>query len=314
MKTTIQAGLALAAIAASVPAIAADLGGSIKDGGYVAPMPEIVRSAAGPCYFRADVGYSWATDPKIKWPVNSDTYEGYFVNDDTNNDFIVTDHTSTFVTDKVTATSREGSAFGEVGAGCGSGSRGLRGEVMFGFRGNAKVDGEPGIYTRDYIVNPDPNGPSTPPVHPDDPTGPIDDPMHTSIRSYTMMFNLYKDLGKYGRVTPYVGAGIGAAYHMVDETYFTGNYDLPNRIHGDNDLSLAWSLMAGVGIQVSDRAILDVGYRYIDMGEATSERSDSAGFVNPRINFDDLAAHEIKVGLRYHFGESNCCADVVPMK
>ncbi|MGL4397965.1 MAG: outer membrane protein, partial [Hyphomicrobium sp.] len=109
------------------------------------------------------------------------------------------------------------------------------------------------------------------------------------------------------------GAGIGAAYHMVDETYFTGNHFLPARIHGDNDLAFAWSLMAGVGYQVSERTILDVGYRYIDLGEATSERSDTAGFVNPRVNYDDLSSHEIKVGLRYHFGSTDCCA-YQPMK
>lgn len=244
---------------------------------------------------------------------NSDTYEGYFVDNDTNNEFIVTDHTSTHVTDEVTATSRDNGVFGEIGAGCGSGPLVLRGEVMFGYRGDRKVDGEPGIYTRDYIVNPDPNVPAVPPVHPDQPNGPIEDPLHTSVRSYTMMFNAYKDLGRYGNITPYLGAGIGVAYHQVDETYFTGNYNLPARIEGDNDISFAWALMAGVGFQITERAVLDIGYRYIDMGEASSGRVDTAGFVNPRVEIDDLAAHEVKIGLRYHFGDSNCC-DYAPMK
>ena len=67
--------------------------------------------------------------------------------------------------------------------------------------------------------------------------------------------------------------------------------------------------MAGVGYQISDRAIIDVGYRYIDLGKISSQRSDSGGFVNPAVHFDDLTAHEIKVGLRYSFGGGNdCCA------
>ncbi len=314
MNTKLLAGIALAALstAASLAgtASAADLGGapqggSMKDG-YVQAMPEIVRGASGPCYFRADVGYSWARDPDITWPVNNDIIEGH--NDAITGDFVETGRTSSFVTEDVINTSRENGAFGEVGAGCGSGSRGIRGEVMFGVRGDRKVDGEPGNYSITYVD--DGLGNPPPPAVPV-----VEDPMHTSIRSYTMMANIYKDLGKWGNVTPYVGAGAGIAYHMVDETYFTGNYNLTNRIHGDNDISFAWSLMAGVGYQISDRAILDFGYRYIDMGSATSERSDSAGFVNPRIDFDDLSAHEIKIGLRYHFGELNCCqAEYAPMK
>ena len=129
------------------------------------------------------------------------------------------------------------------------------------------------------------------------------------------MVNLYKDLGKYGRVTPYVGAGVGVAMHKVDETFFTGNYALLNRIEGDESYSFAWSLMAGVGYQLTDRATLDFGYRYIDMGDAESGRVDNAGFVNPKVDIDDLAAHEIKIGLRFSLGESSCCAqEYAPMK
>lgn len=308
MKTTKQARFIAVEFAFLVglagTAGAADLGGSIKDGNYVTPMPEIVRSGAGPCYVRADVGYSWSNSPDITWPVNNDTISGHY---DGSGNFVETGRLSTFVTDDVANASRESSAFGEFGAGCGSGSRGMRAEVMFGYHGDRKVDGEPGAYSITYVDD----GLGTPPG-PDVPV--VDDPLHTSIRSYTMMLNVYRDLGQWGRITPYVGGGIGGAYHMVDETYFTGNYNLPARIHGDNDLSFAWSLMAGVGYQVSERAIVDVGYRYLDLGSATSERSDTAGYVNPRLNFDDLTSHEIKVGLRYHFGGGDCCAEYAPMK
>jgi len=129
------------------------------------------------------------------------------------------------------------------------------------------------------------------------------------------MLHAYKDFGNFGGFIPYVGAGIGAAYHQLGDVSFTGNPNLVNRIRGDNDLSFAWSLMAGVGYQISDKAILDVGYRYNDLGRISSQRSDSAGFVNPQINFDDLTAHEVKVGLRYHFGGDCCAAPVhMPMK
>ena len=297
MKLVSLAGVASAALvlAVNVPvtAQAADLGGarggSMKD--YGGPMPVIQQGASGPCYFRADVGYSWSNDPTVTWPVNSI-------------DNTTPTPTTTFITDKVTNTSMEGSWLAEGGVGCGwGGSRGVRLEAMLGFRGDRKITGEPGNFT---VTNP---GPVV------DPYGGAVDPLHTSLRSYTLMLNAYKDLGNFGGFTPYIGAGVGAAYHQLDDVYFTGNPNLTNRIKGDNDLAFAWSLMAGVGYQISDRTTLDVGYRYIDMGKISSQRSDSAGFVNPAVHFDDLTAHEVKVGLRYNFGGgSDCCAVYQPMK
>lgn len=140
-----------------------------------------------------------------------------------------------------------------------------------------------------------------------------DDPMHTSLKSYTMMVNAYYGLGKFGGFVPYVGAGISAAYHPLDNVYFTGNPACTNQIHGNNDLAFAWSLMADVGVQLTDRATLDTGYRYIDMGSISSQRSDTGFNVNPAVNLDDLSSREIKVGLRYHFGSANCC-DAMPFK
>lgn len=302
MKTILKAGvassvLALALTVTTSDAFAADLGGSIKDGYAAAPA---YAAAAGPCYFRGDVGYSVSQDPSVKWPVNN----GVFT-DNGNGDAIVTpdEITSTFVTDEVSNVSLENTWLAEGGLGCGSGSRGFRSEIMLGYRGDRKLDGEPGIYDPGPPVNgPEPVGPGVP----------LDDPLHTSIQSYTLMLNVYHDFGNFNRFVPYVGAGIGMAVHDVDEVYFTGNPALTNRIEGNRDVSFAWSVMAGVGYQISDRAVLDVGYRYIDMGSVKSGRVDSAGFVNPAVDIDDIAAHEIKVGLRYHFGGSD--AGYAPFK
>ncbi len=267
MNLTLKVSLVTAALALVTglgsPSNAADLGGSIKDGRGYYPPP---MASVGPCYFRGDVGYSWTRNPDVKWTVTDPA-------------------TGNFVTDDVTGVSMGNGWTGEAGIGCGSGSRGLRGELMLGYRGSREIEGIPGPW------NP----------------GPTVDPLHTSLKSYTAMLNAYYDLGKWGNVVPYVGAGIGASYNMVDEVYFTGNPALTNRIEGKNELSLAWSLMAGIGYQISDRAVLDIGYRYIDLGSASSGRVDNAGFVNPPVRIDDLGAHEIKVGLRWHFGSGSCC-------
>ena len=308
MKLVSLAGVASAALAlaalAPAPVAAADLGGyrggSVKDG--YAPLPVISQGSGGPCYFRGDVGYSMSNDPTITWPVHSqDTVIDNTVTPST------TTTTSTFITDKVTNATIENTWLAEGGIGCGfGGSRGVRLEAMLGFRGNRHITGEPGNYTNTTTtIDPVPQ-PQPAPA----PYGGNADPMHTNLKTYTLMLNAYKDLGNWGGFTPYVGAGVGAAYHQLDDVYFTGNPALTNRIHGNNDLALAWSLMAGVGIQLSDRAVLDVGYRYIDMGSISSQRSDSAGYVNPAVKFDDLTAHEVKVGIRYSFGGGSDCCEV----
>ena len=167
----------------------------------------------------------------------------------------------------------------EGGIGCAS--AGWRGEVVFGYRGNRHIDGVPPTWT------PGPN---------------VQDPLHARLTSYTAMINGYRDLATWGNFTPYVGAGMGVAYHMLDNVTFTQNPFLLNEIEGSRDLSFAWQLMAGIDYRLSDRATLDLGYRYVDLGKATSGRADTAGFVNPRVVFDDLTSHEIKIGLRYQFG------------
>lgn len=307
-----KAGFASAACAvvaiAAMPAGAADLGpysqGSVKDG-YV-PLPRVtVSPGAGPCYFRADVGYSWSRDPSTSWPVYNEEFDYADVDSngiadgDTNGDGVIdaNEVSYSFAGANVANASLDNTWLGEVGAGCGSGSRGFRAEVMFGFRGERDFTGEPAIY-QGSLVGTD-TGLAPPPV--------TEDPMHTSLKTYTLMFNVYKDLGQFGRFVPYVGAGIGMAYHQLDDIYFSDNPALTNRIRGNNDLAFAWSLMAGVGVQLTDRAILDVGYRYIDTGSISSQRSDTGFNVNPAVKFDDLSAHELKVGLRYHFGSSGCC-------
>lgn len=306
----VSAAFAVAAISFST-AQAADLGGypgSVKDG-YV-PLPQVVHSAAGPCYFRADIGYSWSRDPSASWPVNNitrdwDTDPGPGgSHNDPGYTGTVTNETYTYAGSDVANASLDNTWLGEVGVGCGSGSRGLRAEVMLGFRGDRNFQGEPHNFT---VTNNYPGGGTD-----DDP--PTDDPMHSSLSTYTLMFNVYKDFGNWRGVVPYVGAGIGVAYHELGGIYFTGNPNLTNTIAGNNDLSFAWALMAGIGYQISDRAILDIGYRYIDLGSITSQRSDTGFNVNPAVKFDDISAHEIKVGLRYHFGSSNCCETPVPFK
>ena len=308
MKSALKATVASAVLlsAAGMVVEPAHAGGA-KDFGYSAP-----RAAAGPCYFRGDVGYAGYTDPDVTWPVRNQEFDyadangDGFADGDTNQNGVIDadEVTSRYEGDTVSSVSFDNTWFGEVGVGCGSGSRGFRAEAVLGFRGTQKLDGEPLIVQEPLVGTPVP----TPPT-------PItDDPLHVDLQSYTAMVNLYYDLGKFGRFVPYVGVGLGVAYHRLGEVSFTGNPALNNRIEGNNDLAFAWSLMAGTAYQISDRAILDIGYRYSDLGSIESGRADNGGFVNPAVRIDDITSHEIKVGLRYHFGSTPAPIAYAPMK
>lgn len=306
-----SAAIASAAFAIATPAVAGGFGkkhyGSTKDFGYIPP-----RAAAGPCYVRGDIGGSFSAEPGVSWPVHA--IERVW-DSDPSADGVTSPHDPgytgnlvttnyTYLGDRVSNVEMDDSFFGDIGFGCGSGSKGFRIEGVLTLRGSKDITGEP----RDFTVTN--TYPADPPDSPD-----IEDPLHTSLTSHTLMANFYYDLGEYYGFVPYVGAGVGVAFHDLDGVYFTENPFLTNTIAGNRDYDFAWSVMAGFAYQMSDRAVIDVGYRYIDMGSIESGRVDDLGYVNPAVQIDDIAAHEIKVGLRWHFGsKSHAPAEYIPMK
>jgi opacity protein-like surface antigen len=227
MNRLVWAVATLAATCIAAPAFAADLNGPVY------------QRAAGPCYFRADVGYSWSGDPQTT--------------------FTQTDLGGVFITNAVGSDIDNGWLAG-AGFGCGSGPRGIRGEVMFDWRADRDLQG---------VL-----------------AAPLGGTLHTSIQTSTIMFNAYYDLGHWGGFVPYVGAGVGVARNEMDGVAFSTS---PNIQSGEDTWALAWSLMAGASFQLSERVILDFGYRFIDMGKAQSGTADSSGFTNnPPVHVDDL--------------------------
>jgi opacity protein-like surface antigen len=88
----------------------------------------------------------------------------------------------------------------------------------------------------------------------------------------TTLVNGYVDLGTWFGVTPYVGAGVGAAYNHLDF------------LAGDSSWNFAWAGMLGAAYHLSQNLSVDFGYRYVDLGTTN--------------NFD-FTAHEFRVGFRY---------------
>ena len=104
------------------------------------------------------------------------------------------------------------------------------------------------------------------------------------------LVNLYYDLDMGHRITPYIGVGIGFAHHNLegDDT-------------DDSDTSFAWAIMAGVDVDLRSNWKLDIGYRYLDMGDAQFDDRKN-GVPAKDFRLEDLESHEIRVGLRYQLG------------
>jgi opacity protein-like surface antigen len=125
-----------------------------------------------------------------------------------------------------------------------------------------------------------------------------------SMKAYSLMANVYVDLGTYSYFTPYVGAGIGASYvkwtnlrnRICDDPDVDGCYG------DDHDGKGKWrataAIMAGATVDITCNLKADVGYRfrYIDGG-------DMFGFASGGGPGKDkgIYSHEARVGARYLF-------------
>ncbi len=87
----------------------------------------------------------------------------------------------------------------------------------------------------------------------------------------TVLGNLYFDIPTDTALTPYVGAGVGYGWTSVED--------------GKDKDGVAYGLMAGVGVDLTDSLAVDVGYRFRDVMTSGS----------------DPMEHQILTGLRFEF-------------
>lgn len=120
------------------------------------------------------------------------------------------------------------------------------------------------------------------------------------IDVWTVMLNGYVDIGTWNRITPYVGAGIGASYVTTSGINFRNPNGATGSYPGDSKWNLAWALMAGASYDVTQNWAIDGGYRYLNIGDAQSAEFTTGGQTT-RIKYEDLTAHEFRLGARYTF-------------
>lgn len=111
------------------------------------------------------------------------------------------------------------------------------------------------------------------------------------VQSIQIMNNLTFDAGPlignpFG-LNPYLFAGIGISFNSIAEGATTGfaGYD-------HSRASFAWNGGAGLQWQPLNYLIVDLGYRYMDMGRFTENQSTPGFF-----NFRDRREHQVTFGI-----------------
>jgi opacity protein-like surface antigen len=107
------------------------------------------------------------------------------------------------------------------------------------------------------------------------------------ITNVTTLLNAYFDLGTWWGLTPYVGAGAGFSYFRPIELSI-GQATISSNI------DFAWAGNAGLAYNVSRNILIDLSYRYLDMG---TSRANIAPLGT--VSFGNIATQQVRLGLRY---------------
>ena len=117
--------------------------------------------------------------------------------------------------------------------------------------------------------------------------------------------NGYIDLGDWGGVTPYVGAGVGVAAYQISAMkdralYPADAFSFAPNASGSN---FAWSLTAGASYHLSANLVLDLSYRYVNMGTyktgAIACNALNPGGCHFESQHFDMASNDLRIGLRW---------------
>ena len=131
-------------------------------------------------------------------------------------------------------------------------------------------------------------------------TGTVATPGDTTakVSAISTLFNGYFDLGTWYGLTPYVGAGAGVSnlrtydYSSTAAPPFSGSLSR-------TQWKFTWALMGGVSYAVAPNVLVDLGYRYMDFGDVTTASDASGAMI-----LKNLAAHEVRVGVRWSFDDN----------
>ncbi|MDA8231913.1 MAG: porin family protein [Magnetospirillum sp.] len=105
------------------------------------------------------------------------------------------------------------------------------------------------------------------------------------------MVNAYYDFDTGTGFSPFVGGGVGLGWIDYSNVNVAGLGSI-----NDNQVGLAWQLMAGLGYSLTDALMLYGDYRWFDIANVKMETA--AGY---QAKFADFGSHNVELGIRYRF-------------
>ncbi|WP_029616796.1 outer membrane protein [Pseudorhizobium marinum] len=127
----------------------------------------------------------------------------------------------------------------------------------------------------------------------------------STMHAYSLLANAYVDLGTYGSVTPYVGAGIGGTYvdwkNLRNTSCADDGSSCDDTVEHDGHGSwrFTYALMAGATVDITCAVKADVGYRFRHVTGGDMFGYNEGGGPGRDKGF---YSHEARVGARYVFG------------
>ena len=120
----------------------------------------------------------------------------------------------------------------------------------------------------------------------------------TKIKSNALFLNGYFDFPtNWQKVKPYVGAGVGWANNQLGTVSYVSTF-APSVLVGGTSNNFAWNAGFGLGIEVSKGTIIDIGYRYVDLGKIKLDSQTALGFSGYSAA-GKLRANEVQFSLRF---------------
>jgi opacity protein-like surface antigen len=134
------------------------------------------------------------------------------------------------------------------------------------------------------------------------------DTYHANLRTGVVLGNAYVDLGTWYGITPFVGAGVGVAFHRFSDLQDVSVQPAGGFGFADdkNQTNLAWAVMAGLGYTVNPRLKLELGYRYLNMGTIKGNQIVCQGVPGgcplEQQTFK-VSSHDFRLGMRWMFND-----------
>lgn len=135
---------------------------------------------------------------------------------------------------------------------------------------------------------------------------------HTGNKSeWLFLANAFWDVTTIRGITPYVGAGVGFAAVTLSNFWDVNTVNGALHFAEENtEWNLAWALHAGMAYNISDALTLDVSYRYVSLGDGTTDsyqpfNAPGTTSLSPT-TLEDLDSHDVMVGLRWKW-DHGCC-------